>query len=70
MTKCKVRYDHIFDGKVEMNFDDKVSAHKHIKVMLGRFPYAVMRLLVPTKTDGWKSDSTYKINSKGQIRKQ
>ena len=70
MAKCRVRYDHIFDGKTRKYFDDKVSAHKHIKVMLNRYPYAIMYIEVPTKTGGWKPDSTYKINKKGLIRKQ
>lgn len=59
MARYKVRYDHVFDGKRKRYFDDKVSANKHIRGMLNRFPYATMYLDVAIKTGGWRHDSTH-----------
>lgn len=74
MVRCRVRYSDIIEGKTRKYFDDKTSARKHINVMLRRFPYATMYLEVPTKMQGWKPDSSYRItfqkSRKGRIEKQ
>ena len=69
MAWYRIKYDHVFDSKTHSEiFDTKEEAMKHMRKMLNRYPYAVLKLESSRVevSGGWRSigSYTYRRNQK------